>query len=144
MGDRLATRDTGRKVGNLGVLRPFPWGAGSASNAMWPGPRPILHIKWHLDPSNRLATIHRRYRQTDRRTVLGRTVTCNGRPENLSVKILTQVQLSRPPRGNSLRKNTSYDVRMIKICPRVFTQPTLLPNPRNPMLYNALQSAGHR
>jgi len=25
-----------------------------------------LHAKFHLDPSNRLATIHRRYRQTDR------------------------------------------------------------------------------
>ena len=22
-----------------------------------------LHTKWHLDPSNRLATIHQRYRQ---------------------------------------------------------------------------------
>jgi len=26
----------------------------------------FLHAKFHLDPSNRLATIHQRYRQTDR------------------------------------------------------------------------------
>jgi len=25
-----------------------------------------LHAKFHLDPSNRLATVHERYRQTDR------------------------------------------------------------------------------
>jgi len=25
-----------------------------------------LHAKFHLDPSNRLAKIHQRYRQTDR------------------------------------------------------------------------------
>ena len=38
-----------------------------------------LRTKWHLDPSNRLATIHQRYRQTDRQTrqrydSIGRTV----------------------------------------------------------------------
>ena len=38
-----------------------------------------LHAKFHLDPSNRLATIYQRYRQTDRQTGLrsysiGRTV----------------------------------------------------------------------
>jgi len=27
-----------------------------------------LHAKFHLDPSNRLATVHQRYRQTDRQT----------------------------------------------------------------------------
>jgi len=27
-----------------------------------------LHAKFHLDPSNRLATVHERYRQTDRQT----------------------------------------------------------------------------
>jgi len=38
------------------------------------------HAKLHLDPSNRLATIHQRYRQTDRQTDrqrsdnIGRTV----------------------------------------------------------------------
>ena len=37
IGDRLATIDMGRKLGAV----PF-WGggAGSPSNAMWPGPRP--------------------------------------------------------------------------------------------------------
>jgi len=27
-----------------------------------------VHAKFHLDPSNHLATIHQRYRQTDRQT----------------------------------------------------------------------------
>jgi len=27
-----------------------------------------LRAKFHLDPSNRLATVHQRYRQTDRQT----------------------------------------------------------------------------
>ena len=38
MGDRLATIDVGRKVGEL--LCPSPWGVGSPSNTMSPGPRP--------------------------------------------------------------------------------------------------------
>ena len=34
---------------------------------MWPGPRPIpAEAKFHLDPSNRLATVHEHYRQPDR------------------------------------------------------------------------------
>ena len=31
--------------------------AGSPSGTMWPGPRPNLHTKWHLDASIRLATV---------------------------------------------------------------------------------------
>ena len=38
MNDRLATIDTGRKEGDYCV--PFRGGDGSASNTMWPGPRP--------------------------------------------------------------------------------------------------------
>jgi len=30
------------------------------------GAEAYLHAKFHLDPSNRLATVHERYRQTDR------------------------------------------------------------------------------
>jgi len=48
--------------------------AGSPSNTMWPGPRPT---KWHLDPSNLLATIQQRHRQTNRRWANHFT---NGRP----------------------------------------------------------------
>ena len=40
--------------------------AESPSNAMWPGPRPYLHARFHLDPPDRLAAIHKRHRQTDR------------------------------------------------------------------------------
>jgi len=49
---------------NGGLLCPFPWGAGSPSNIMWPGPRSTSVPKWHLDPSSCLTTIHQRYRQT--------------------------------------------------------------------------------
>ena len=31
-----------------------------------PGAEAYLHAKFHLDPSKRLATVHQRYRQTDR------------------------------------------------------------------------------
>jgi len=37
------------------------------------------------------------------------------------LKILAQVQSSRPPKGNSLCKNTSYDVQIVKIGPPFFT-----------------------
>ena len=121
MGDRLATIDMGRKLGQ--ALPPF-WGggAGSPSNTMSLGPRPTslpsgilihpaiwqqqtwaenwgsgcaplgegelgrhltqygqgrayLHAKFHLDPSNCLATIHQCHRQ-DRQWLYstGRTV----------------------------------------------------------------------
>jgi len=33
---------------------------------MWPEQRAYLHTKWHPNPSNRLATILQRHRQTDR------------------------------------------------------------------------------
>jgi len=40
MGNRLATIDMGRKVGEL--MCPFLGGASSPYNTMWPGPRPTL------------------------------------------------------------------------------------------------------
>jgi len=59
----LATTDMGQKLGAV----PLCWGGpGSPSNTMWPGPRPTCvpsFMIFHLDPSNRLATIHQRYRQ---------------------------------------------------------------------------------
>jgi len=42
-----------------------------------------------------------------------------------------QVQSLRPPKGNSLHKNTSYNIYN-----PFFAQLNLLPNPQNPMLYN--------
>ena len=46
-----------------------------SNNVDWA--KACLHTKWHLDPSNRLATIHQRYRQTGQRCrSIGRTVTC--------------------------------------------------------------------
>jgi len=67
---RLATIDIGRKLGE-GCCAPFRGGgAGSPSNDLTHCRLAVaeayLHTKWHLDPSNRLATIHQRYRQTDR------------------------------------------------------------------------------
>jgi len=54
----------------------FGGGAGSPSNTIWrSGSTPILHAKIYLDPSNRLATVHQRYRQTEQRSdSVGRTV----------------------------------------------------------------------
>ena len=76
MGDRLATIDMGRKVGGAAVPLSVG-GAGSPSNNVaWA--KAYLRTKWHLNLSNRLATI-KRYRQTgqtDRSTIpcTGRTV----------------------------------------------------------------------
>ena len=69
MGERLATIDVARKVGGCCAV-PHSAGDGSPSNTMSPGPRPTS-TKWHPNPSNRLATIHQRYKtdgQTDRQT----------------------------------------------------------------------------
>jgi len=65
MGNRLATADMGWKLGGCA-----PLGRGS-----WV---PIQHnvaeaesyqiAKFHLDPSNRLVTVHQRHRQTDKQT----------------------------------------------------------------------------
>jgi len=62
MGDRSATIDMGRKVGR-GLLCPFPWGelGSHLKNAAWA--KAYLHTKWHLDPSNQLATIHQHHRR---------------------------------------------------------------------------------
>jgi len=53
-------------------------GSWSQSNTMWPGPA-YLRVEFHLDPSNRLATIHQCHRRKDRQTgqrsdSIGRTV----------------------------------------------------------------------
>jgi len=94
MGDRLARIDMGRKLGTvsllgelnpssslattdvgrkLGGLRPFFRGGGawSPSSTMWA--EAYLFGKFHLDPRNRLATIHQRYGQTDRQHRTGQT-----------------------------------------------------------------------
>jgi len=56
----LARTVKGRKLGAvplLGELGPQHNVAGAAE--------PYLHAKFHFDPSNRLATMHQRYRQID-------------------------------------------------------------------------------
>jgi len=63
------------------LLCPFPWKELSPHltqcHVAWA--KANLRTKWHFDPSNRLATIHQRYRQTRRRCrSIGRTVTCHG------------------------------------------------------------------
>ena len=86
MGDRLGTTDIGRKEG--GLLCPFLRGGkpvgwlefnvplqhkygyvvrdegGKLGPHLTHVAGAYLHAKFHLDPSNRLATIHQRYRQT--------------------------------------------------------------------------------
>jgi len=54
---RLATIDM---IQNEGQLGPHLAQCGQAEA--------YLHAKFHLDPFNRLATIHQRYRQTERQT----------------------------------------------------------------------------
>jgi len=54
MGDRLATLDMGQ---NWGGCFPFRWRAESpCNNAAWARAEAYLDTKWHLDPSNPLAT----------------------------------------------------------------------------------------
>ena len=65
MGDRLVTIDMGRKWGQP---CPFPWGGELDPHLTQCGRGRNLHAKYHLDPSNRLATIHQRYRQTGQTT----------------------------------------------------------------------------
>jgi len=55
MGDGLATVDMGPRVG--GCCAPFREGAGFPSNNVACA-EAYLRTKWHIDPSNRLATIH--------------------------------------------------------------------------------------
>jgi len=59
----VAPIDMGRKDG-VGVAVPLSGGARPPSNTMWHGPRPTFvpsGPNWHLDPSNRLATIQRSF-----------------------------------------------------------------------------------
>jgi len=52
------------------------WGGGAGSGHNVARAEAYLHAKFHLDPSNRLATVHERHRQTDRQRSdsIGRTV----------------------------------------------------------------------
>jgi len=61
MGNRLATIDMGRKVGEL--MCPFLGGSfvPIQHNVAWA--EAYLSTKWYLDPFSRLATIHQYYRQ---------------------------------------------------------------------------------
>ena len=51
-----------------GLLCPFSWGSWVPILHNVAGTEAFFHAKWHLDSSNRLATIHQRHRQdrTDR------------------------------------------------------------------------------
>jgi len=91
MGDRLATIDMGRKVGAALPLSVWELGLHLTQCGLGRG---HLRTKWHLDPSDCVATIHQRYRHTDRQT--NRTTVrwhwanrfTNGRPKTLSGAML--------------------------------------------------------
>jgi len=51
------------------------WGRGAGSPLQCGQGRDLPHAKFHLDPSNRLATIHQRHRQTNRQAD-GQDSTC--------------------------------------------------------------------
>jgi len=88
-GPRLTSVSSGRSIQpfghnkrrpKMGVCPLFFWGAGSPSNTKSPGSRPTsMSIKFNFDPSNRLVTIHQRYRQTDRTDRTGQRCDCIGR-----------------------------------------------------------------
>ena len=54
-----------RKFRMWGLLCPFPWGGELDLHPTQCGrAESYLHAKFHLDPPNRLATVHQRHRQT--------------------------------------------------------------------------------
>jgi len=61
----MAAPDMGRKLGNCAPLVEGRWVPIEHNVAR---AEAYLHAKFHLDPSNRLATVHQRHRQTDRKT----------------------------------------------------------------------------
>ena len=82
MGDRARAKWAEKWRGTVAVPL-FGGQLWSLSNTMPTGPRTtfVVCTKWHLDPSNRLATIHQRYRQTGQRSRSIRcTITCNSCP----------------------------------------------------------------
>jgi len=96
-----------QQMGRKLALCPFgERGGGSQSNAMWPGPKPTcVPIKFHIGPSNRLATVRQRYRQdrqTDRQDRQDRTTVrwhranrfTNGRPMKHLEKFLSEIRKS--------------------------------------------------
>jgi len=63
MDDPFATIDMGRNVGGGRLLCPFPrLELGPQLTHCCLGREAYLHTKWHLDPSNLLATIHQHNR----------------------------------------------------------------------------------
>jgi len=68
MGDSLATIDMGRKVGGAAVPLSRWEELGPHLTQCGLG-RGLPHIKWHLDPSDRLAIMYQCYRPTDIQTV---------------------------------------------------------------------------
>jgi len=81
----MATIDISRIVGRAvvppfrGGAAPLTWGSWVPvyNNVAWA--EAYLHTKWYVDPSNSLATIHQRHRQTghtdrQRSDTIGRTV----------------------------------------------------------------------
>ena len=91
-----------------------------------------LHAKFHLDPSNRLATIHQRHRQTDRtdrRTdSIGRTVLQTFAQKGSRIYIFISFRLVPKSvilidleRRNGTDSNIVYTVVMVLIL-RYFTE----------------------
>jgi len=80
MGVCLATIDTGQNWGAV------PHMGGSwvpiQHNVAWA--EAYLHTKWHLDPSNHLATIYQRHRQ-DKGLIAQGELSCKRLPKNLSI-----------------------------------------------------------
>jgi len=120
MGDRFATIDMGRGLRTQALLpasvnrEPYlgaavPLSVGQLGPHLTqcrlsPWPEAYLCTKWHLDPSNRLATIRQRYRQADRTgqrsRSIGPTVTYNGRPKISDESNLTKSRIAAAHGGS--------------------------------------------
>ena len=88
MGDRFATIDMGRKVEATVPLSVGELGPHITQCRLGRGLPP--YAKWHLDPSNHLATIYQCYRLTgqtgQRYHSTGRTTICNVRQKGRTIR----------------------------------------------------------
>ena len=100
-----------------------------------------LHAKFHLDPSERLATIHQSYRQTDRQT--GQTGQDKQRSDSIGRTVLQTVAPKMPDHSGKMTKSSHRDRNFscVDICVKSVTCSTYLVNAAL-ILLNATVSSG--
>jgi len=107
MGDHLATIDIGQKVETAVPLSLGGSWVPMKYNVAWA--EAYLRTKWRLDPSNRWAIIHQRYRQKGQWShSTWRTITCNGRPKTGKKNATRTQQPRQPPFNHVLSRFSSF------------------------------------